>query len=123
MRMDDQERGAQTAVEVDAAMARVLRAEEDARAAVAAAQVQAAHIAELSRTEARALTEQRRSRLARLHSRIEHGLASELDAIAAEARALPGHAEPDALARDALERAVQALAAELTQRATAETAA
>jgi hypothetical protein len=98
-------------------MARVLRAEQDARAAVAAAHEEAAHIAERARTEARALAERRRVRLARLHERIERSLATELAAIAAEARALPDQAAPDALALGALQRSVQALATDLTRAA------
>lgn len=113
--MDDPSRSAPAAVEFDAAMARVLRAEQDARAAVAAAREEAARIAERSRTEARELAERRRVRLARLHERIERSLATDLAAMAAQARALPDAGAPDVLALGALQRAVQALAADLTR--------
>jgi len=104
-------------------MARVLRAEQEARAAVAAAREEAQRIAELARTAARELAERRRVRLARLHERIERSLATELAAIAAEARALPDPAAPDALAVSALQRSVQVLAADLTRPAGVETVA
>jgi F0F1-type ATP synthase membrane subunit b/b' len=100
--------------DVDAAMARVLQAERDARAAVAQAQQEAMNIAEAARAEARAVAERRRERLARVHARVEQQLQSALAAIGAEAQALPVRDDPDAAARERLERAVDALAQALT---------
>lgn len=99
---------------VDASMARVLQAEQAARASVAAARDEAAHIGERARAEARGIADRARERVARAHARVESALQAALAALAAEARSLPGHDEPDDAARARLEHAVQRLAAELT---------
>ncbi len=106
----------QTAVDsvVDSAIVRVLRAETSARESIAAARVQAAQIAEQSRSAARAVTERTQRRIRRLRAAVEARVAGEVAALDAEARALasdtaPGDDEPARLAR-----AVQTLAAQLT---------
>lgn len=99
---------------VDAAMARVLEADREAQRALAAARAEGGRIAEGARAEARRVAERTRERIARVRARVQRGLQAELDALDAQARALPEHAEPDAAAQERLERALRALAAALT---------
>jgi RPA family protein len=100
---------------VEAAMARVLDAERQAREAVEAAQAEAAHIAEAARAAQRQLAERTRARMARVREAFARAVQAELDRIDAEARALPAHDEPDARDLARLDRAVAALAAKLTE--------
>ena len=99
---------------VEAALARVLNAEHEARCSIEAAQVEAGHRAEQARAEARRWVERGRSRIARGQAAVEAHLQVALAALAEEARALPEHDEPDAAARTRVEAAVQRLAAALT---------
>ena len=99
---------------VEAAMARVLRAEREARDNIDAARAEAQHIAEQARAEARRSAERARERIAHGQEAMERRLQQALAAIEAEARALPEHSEPDARDRARLEAAVQTLAAALT---------
>jgi vacuolar-type H+-ATPase subunit H len=101
-------------LDVDAALARVLQAEQAARGAIDAARAEAARMAEQARTHARRYAERARARMARGQAAVERDLQAQLAAIAEQARALPERDEPDPLALGRLERAVQALAAELT---------
>jgi hypothetical protein len=100
--------------DVEAAVARVLQAEQQARSAIEAARAEAAHIAEQARASARAWAERARARMARGQSAVERQLQAELAAIEAEACALPEHDEPEAAEIERLEVALQALAAALT---------
>lgn len=97
----------------DAAIARVLAAEIDARLAVEQAQVQVQQIAEAARAAARAVAERTERHIRAVTSAFERDLAARLAAIDAEARRL---AAPQALgeaeAAD-LARHVRALAQEL----------
>jgi hypothetical protein len=99
---------------VEAAVARVLQAEHDARAAIDDARAQAARIAEQARAQARQCAERARQRVARGQAALERRLQADLAAIEAAGRALPEHDEPDAGARARLDAAVHALAAALT---------
>ncbi len=98
---------------VDSAIEQVLRAEAAARESIAAAHIQAAQIAEQSRSAARATADRAQRRIRRLRAAVEARVASEVATLDAEARALaddtPGDDEP---AR--LESAVELLAAQLT---------
>lgn len=99
---------------VEAALARVLLAEREARDAIEAAQAEAQRIAERSRAGARRCAERARERVARGQDAMERRLQQGLAAIEAEARALPELAEPGEHDRARLEAAVQALAVALT---------
>jgi len=99
---------------VDAALARVLEADRTAQRALAAAREEGGRIAERARAQARRVAERARERIAGAQARVQAALQAELDALEAQARALPGHAEPDAAALARLERALHALAATLT---------
>jgi hypothetical protein len=101
-------------VSVESALARVLEAEALARDAVAAAQAEAARIAEQSRADARALAERSRLRIERGRGRIARQVQRTLAETRAQSRDLAGPAQPDATAQQRLQRAVTALAAELT---------
>jgi hypothetical protein len=99
---------------VDAAIEQVLRAEAAAHESIAAARVQAAQIAEQSRSAARATTERAQRRIRRLRAAVEARVAGEVAALGAEARALAGDDTPGDDEPARLEHAVQSLAAQLT---------
>lgn len=98
----------------DEAIATVLRAETDARAAITRAHAEAAHIAEAARAQARALAERTERRIRRVTAAFEQERAERLAELGAEAAAVAVSQvlTPDELAR--LDRAVHALARELT---------
>jgi RPA family protein len=100
---------------VETAMARVLDAEREARAAVDAAQRECGHIAEAARAAQRRLAERTRRRVARVHEAFAAAVQGELARIDAQAQALPAHDDPDADDLARLERALAALAARLTE--------
>ena len=100
---------------VDAAIARVLGAERDARDAVLAAERTAAAMAEAGRAAARAVAERTERRIRQVRVAFEARASAEvtaLDAAAAEAGARHD-LTPDELAR--LDAAVATLAARLTE--------
>ena len=99
---------------VDAAMERVLQAEQQARLAVEAAREEARRIGEQARGEARAVEERARLRLARLRRAMAQRLQAELTAVREHASALPAHEQPGEHEWRALEEAVERLAARLT---------
>jgi hypothetical protein len=99
---------------VEAAIARVLACERDARDAIARAGREAAELAEAGRAAARAVGERTETRIRSVRAAFERRLAAELDALHAAEDAIVDD-EPiagDDLAR--LDRAIAALAAELT---------
>ncbi len=99
--------------EVEVAVARVLRAEHDARVAIDAARAEAAHLAEAARGRARAIAERARICILRGQAAVEQRLQAELAEVDAAVRALPAHDGPDATDRARLEAAVRTLAAAL----------
>jgi hypothetical protein len=98
----------------EAAIARVLDAEREAREAVARALIEVHRIAETARTDARSLAERTERRIRLVVGAFERELASRVAEIDAAAERLdkPQPLTPDELA--ALRRAVGALARELT---------
>lgn len=102
----------------DAAIAKVLCAEAAAGDAIARCETEAQQIAERARARIRALTDRTDRRIRAVVSAFERKRAARLAEIEAEARAMAGPPvlSPDALA--GLERAVGALACELSGGAT-----
>lgn len=98
----------------DAAIARVLCAEAEAGEAIARCEAEAEHIAEAARARIRALTDRTDRRIRAVVSAFERERAARLAEIEAEASAMAGPPvlSPDMLA--GLERAVRALACELS---------
>lgn len=110
------ERPAGNAAEL--AIAAVLRAERDAHEAIERAQVEATHIAERARADARAVAERTERRIRAVVGAFERELADRLAEIDVESASI---ARPHELTADeiaALDRAVQAIARELTGGAT-----
>lgn len=103
------------AADIDAAMARVLQAEQAARAAVARAQAEADAIAEAARAEQRALAERTRRRAQRVREAFARRLQAELGVLAAETHAADQPAPPSPATAAALDRALARLAAALTE--------
>ena len=97
----------------EAAMARVLSVEREAREAIARARVDALHIAEEARGAARRLDERTESRVRWIVAAFEHDSAQRIAAIDDEVAKLdvPQPISPDDRAR--LEHAVAALARQL----------
>jgi hypothetical protein len=100
---------------VDAAMARVLAAEHQARASVAAAQDQAARLSEAARVAQRALGQRTRRRMVRVREAFGRHVQQALADLAQQAtlQARPDELDADDQAR--LAWAVQSLAAQLTE--------
>jgi hypothetical protein len=98
----------------EAAMARVLAAEQAARSAIEGARLEAAAIAEQARTEARALAERTQGRIVKARLAFARQLQSELARMEAQACALGGASEPSPEELQRLRRAVPALAEQLT---------
>lgn len=96
------------------AMATVLRAERAARTTIEHARLEADQMAETARSSARAVAERTERRIRSVVGAFERELAQRLAEIEAEAAAIaqPHHLSADELS--ALERAVRALAQELT---------
>jgi len=96
------------------AMATVLRAEREARDAIERTRVEAGQIAEAARSNARSVTERTERRIRSVVAAFERELAQRLAEIDGQAAAI---AQPHVLSADelsALERAVHALAQQLT---------
>lgn len=96
------------------AMAAVLRAEREAHEATGRARIEARQIAEAARSSARSVAERTERRIRSVVGAFERELTGRLAEIDLEAAAI---AQPHALSADevsALERAVRALAQELT---------
>lgn len=98
----------------DRAIAAVLQAETEAREAINRSRAESAHIAEAARARARSLAERTERRIRVVVAAFERGRAERLAEIDAEAAAInrPQVLRVDELA--ALDRAVRALARELT---------
>ncbi len=98
----------------EAAINRVLSAERDAREAIAQATREADTMNESARAAARALGERTERRIRALRAAFAARLAAEVDAIDVQAAAQDAGQPLSADELDHLERAVAALAAELT---------
>ena len=98
----------------EAAIATVLLAEREAREAIERSKLEASQLAELARAGARAVAERTERRIRAVVGAFERELAQRLAEIDAEAALLrtPHEVSPDE--RAALDRAVGALARELT---------
>jgi hypothetical protein len=96
------------------AIATVLRAEREARQAVERAQVDATQIAERARAGARAVAERTERRIRAVVGAFERELADRLAEVDVESASIARPHELTAQELSALERAVQALARELT---------
>jgi hypothetical protein len=101
-------------VAVEAAIARVLAAEADARIAVQDARAAAEARAEAARAATRAIAQRTLSRIATVRMEFERRIAEDVAALNAEAEALAGAPTLSPAELAALERALAALAAELT---------
>ena len=97
----------------DNAIERVLRAERDAREAVAAAQAEVLHIAERARSHARATSQRSERRMRRVVACFERDLAVRLAQLTAEGATLASHAALGDAEQAALDAAVARLAREL----------
>jgi len=97
----------------DAAIARVLGAERDARAAVERARLEVSQIAEHARSDARSVAERTERRIRAVVGAFERELAACLDEIDAEAARLDGPQPLSTEERATLQRAVRTLAREL----------
>lgn len=97
----------------DEAIATVLRAEREARQVVDRAQAEAGLIAETARADARAVADRTERRIRAVVSAFEFELASRLAEIDAEAARMATPHVLTAAEREALDRAVGALAREL----------
>lgn len=96
------------------AIATVLRAEREARKTVERAQVEAGHLAENARASARSVAERTERRIRAVVDAFERELADRLAEIDAEAARIAKPHELTATELGALERAVSAVARELT---------
>lgn len=100
---------------VDAAIMRVLQAEQAARAAVTADAAQAERLRDGARQRAHAIAERAALRVARVHRAMDEAIAQRLEGIQSE-RALLSEARSDESAESArMTRALERLAAELTE--------
>ena len=104
-----------SAITADAAIARVLAAERDARTAVAESAQQAERELQAARERVRAITARGAARVARVQRCIEHRLDEALAAIAAEQAALAQPRAHVALDAQRLAAVVDRLADELTR--------
>lgn len=100
---------------VDAAVARVLAAEQVAREALVRAEAEAALIAEAARAAQRGLAERTRRRTLRVREAFARDVRARLQRITHEAGELSRHDEPDAADVARMSRAVERLAAELSE--------
>jgi len=98
---------------VEAAIARVLAAEEAARAAIARSHDDAAARAEAARAATRALDQRLESRIATLRARFDRQTSEQVAVFEAEAEALVAMREVAPAEMAALERALVALVGEL----------
>jgi hypothetical protein len=102
----------------EAAIAQVLAAERAASDAIASARVEAAHIGERSRAQARALAERTQRRILRLRSAFGRRADAEVAALQSQADALARPPELNGDEADLVDQAVARLAAKLTGAAT-----
>jgi hypothetical protein len=93
----------------EAAIARVLAAERDARASIEQAHAQVHHIAESARTAVRSLGERTEHRIRRVVNAFERELAARLAEIEAEAASLESPQPISGDEREALQRALATL--------------
>jgi len=100
--------------EAGAAIARVLQSERDASQTIEHSRVAAAQLKEDARTQARRLAERTEQRIRSVQAAFERERERRLAAIDADVAQLSRTHEPGAEELAALERAVQALAQELT---------
>jgi len=103
-----------TEATAEAAITRVLNAERDAREAIAQATREAVTMQENARAAARALSERTERRIREVRAALAARLAAEVEAIDAQAAAQDAGQALGAAELARLERAVAALAAELT---------
>jgi hypothetical protein len=96
------------------AIATVLRAEREAREAVERTQLEATHLAEQARADARSVAERTERRIRAVVGAFERELADRLAELDAEAALIARPHELSADELSALDRAVQAIARELT---------
>lgn len=96
------------------AIATVLRAEREAREAIERTQVEATHVAERARADARSISERTERRIRAVVAAFEHELADRLAGLDAEAALIARPHALDANELAALDRAVSAIARELT---------
>jgi hypothetical protein len=101
-------------VAVEAAIARVLAAEADARIAVQDARAAAEARAEAARAATRSIAQRTLSRIAAARTEFDRRIAAEVADLNAEAEALAGAPTLSPAELAALERALAALANELT---------
>jgi vacuolar-type H+-ATPase subunit H len=99
----------------EAAIARVLQAEQDARVAIEQCERDAASLVADARRRSREVAERAEARIARLQARMSAAAARRLEAIEREAAALAADRSPDPALRSRIEGAVAALAAELAE--------
>jgi vacuolar-type H+-ATPase subunit H len=100
--------------DVDAAISRVLAAEQAAREAIAATERESDALIDAARADARAIGERTERRIRVARERFEAKVEQEVDAIRREAAALETRHVPTADEVARVERAVRTLAAELT---------
>jgi hypothetical protein len=98
----------------EAAIAQVLAAERAGREAIASAHVEAAHIGEQARAQARALAERTQRRMRRLRAAFERRTDAEVAALQTQADALAAPHELDSDEAARVDDAVARLAAQLT---------
>lgn len=101
-------------VAVEAAIARVLAAEADARIAVEDARDAAEARAEAVRAASRSIAQRTLSRIASVRTEFDRRIAARVAELNAEAEALAGAPTPSPAELAALERALAALATEIT---------
>jgi vacuolar-type H+-ATPase subunit H len=99
----------------EAAIARALQAEQDARAAIEQCERDAANLVADARRRGREVAERTEASIARLQARMSAATARRLEAIEREAAALATDRSSDAALRGRIEDAVAALAAELSE--------
>jgi hypothetical protein len=99
----------------NAAIARVLQAERDARAAIGEAAAEVLHIAERARADARARADRTERRIRLYAAAFARELAARLAAIEAEGAALTAPDAPRADDEQRLQQAVQQVAQDLLE--------
>jgi hypothetical protein len=112
--------GNQTGRDVEAAIARVLDAERDARAAVAASQREAEAIRADARTRDKRIAERAAARIATIRAGMAERRSARLAAVEAEGTGPDPQAAEDEAARARLDQAVARLADEMIGREPAE---
>jgi vacuolar-type H+-ATPase subunit H len=108
--------GRETGRDVDAAIARVLQAEQAARERVAACERDAVAIVQQAREQARRIAARAARRTARVHARVSAALAARLADIEARRPSAAGGAEPATPGDPRIAAVAERLARELTGR-------